>query len=347
MIDFLILIFVIIALCSLTEERWGTYKGYVYIAIILGLIIIAGLREVGVDNDSINYEYTYRHYDQDTVLKEITYTFLAWLYNFITYDVYLLFITYAILGVTTKARAFKQIMPDIWFLPMLVYFSNYFILHEMTQIRAGVASGFFLLSIRHIANGEKRAAALRLLCATLFHYSAIVLFPLLLFNNRPLKNWHKYLLYAVVPVSYLMYFMHIEITSIPIPYISEKMDAYQQMRDKGLLGDSINVFNATFLLKIAVYYFILLMYDTIYAYNKYLPILLRIMALSIFSFLFLSPLPVMAFRVMELYGVVDIFLYSFIVYTIKQTTLAKFIIVIICAAILSLNLFYVELIHDV
>lgn len=347
MITLLLLFSIIIAILVMIESKQSKYNVYIYLAIGILLICYAGLRQVGFDNDSENYEYTFKHYDQETILKEVSYTFFAWFLNLFTDDVHFLFMIYATLGVSTKFIAFKRIFKDFWFLPIIVYLGNYYILHDMTQIRAGVASGIFLMSLKPLAEGDKKKTAIYYLCALFFHYSSLILFPLLLLNNNDLKKWQKWLLISIVPVSYIMYFAHIEITAIPIPYISDKMDTYMTMRDKGLLGESINVFNATFLLKIFIYYFIIYFYQTIYKFNKYLPLLLKILALSIFSFLFLSPLPVMAFRIMEFYSIVDILLFSSIVYVFKQEWLGKLFVICVGIGYLLLSIYYLEFLHEV
>lgn len=40
---------------------------------------------------------------------------------------------------------------------MMLYISFYFVLHEMTQIRAGVVSALFLLAVYHIAKKKKKS----------------------------------------------------------------------------------------------------------------------------------------------------------------------------------------------
>ena len=55
----IILTFVFCALLALFEEHMGQYRWAIYISMGVVLILIAGLREIGVDPDSINYESTY------------------------------------------------------------------------------------------------------------------------------------------------------------------------------------------------------------------------------------------------------------------------------------------------
>ena len=52
------------------------------------------------------------------------------------------------------------------------------------------------------------------------------------------------------------------------------------------------------------------MYDIIKEHNPYFPIMIKMMGLSIFSFVTLSALPVLAFRISEIYGIVEIILFT-------------------------------------
>ena len=53
MIVAILLLFAISAFFSFFEEKLGTFKWYVYTFIGLMLIILAAIRPIGIDNDSI------------------------------------------------------------------------------------------------------------------------------------------------------------------------------------------------------------------------------------------------------------------------------------------------------
>ena len=117
------------------------------------LVLVAGLREVGLDPDSINYEYAFIHYDDEELSTAIEYSYfmISQILSSIVNDVHILFLFYAFWGVLLKFKAFRILSPDMWFVPVIVYLSFIFQLHEMTQIRTGVMSGLFLLAIQPIA----------------------------------------------------------------------------------------------------------------------------------------------------------------------------------------------------
>lgn len=346
MMALLFILFFIIALLAFVEESIsGKYKRAIFWGLAFILVLVAGLREVGLDKDSENYELYFNNTDDTKLLLvvEASYMFIAKILKHLFDDVHSVFLLYALFGVGLKFWAIKKLSP-VYFLPVLLYFSNYFILHEMTQIRAGIASGLFLLALIPQAEGKKLKAVVLLLAALLFHYSSIILFVVLLFSNKEIEGkWLKALL-LIIPVGYICHSLNIGITSIPIPYISRKIEIYTEMRDKGIMGDeAINVFNALTLVKIAVFYYLIFMRKTLLAFNKYSPLMLKIEGLSLFCFLFFADMPVFAFRLSELYGIVEIILMSNIYFTLKPKWASKLVVIGIALCFLAFNLFHNEL----
>ena len=173
-----VVLFSVTTFLALIERYIRKYKLLLYFLISIALILIAGLRPVGIDPDSNNYEYTYIHYDTPTALEgvEYSYIFLSMIFNTITSDVHILFLFYALLGVGIKFFAFRK-LSNSFFLPVIVYIGYYFIMHECMQIRTGILSAGFLLYIKAIGDGQKKKAIYLLLFGLLFHYSALRLLP--------------------------------------------------------------------------------------------------------------------------------------------------------------------------
>lgn len=340
-------IFVIVFCIALFEERLMAQRIPMYLLAGAVLVLCAGLKEVGFDNDSKNYEYFYSHYDDMYVQMAAEYSFLALskFLNRLTGDVHIMFFLYGGVGVVLKMLAIKR-LSEYWFLPLLVYWGNYYLLHDLTQIRACVVSGLLLLAVKPLAEGRKKLVALIILFCCVFHYSSIVLFFVLLFNNKELSPRWRMVWAAVVPVGYVFALAHINLlASLPIPYIGEKIEAYQELSEKGIAGGDINVFNAVFLVTWMTYLYCLYFYDTIKAHNRYLPLMLRMTGVSIFSFLVLSFLPVLSFRVSELYGIVEIFLFANIYYTIRPKWLGVSVVGVVGLSLFCINAFYAEFLH--
>ena len=63
---------------------------------------------------------------------------------------------------------------------MMVYISNIFVLHDMIQIRAAVASGMLLLAVFYKVRSQFIPFIVTTIIAFLFHYSAILILPIII-----------------------------------------------------------------------------------------------------------------------------------------------------------------------
>lgn len=348
MIEIIFIVFILAVFMSFAEDYiCYKYNTYIFYAFAIILIFVAGFRPIGCDGDSLNYEYYFQNYDKTklSMFVEFSFRWLSYIFMNISGNVRSLFLCYAILGISLKMYAIRK-YSDVCFLAVIIYIGYYFLIQDMTQIRASVASGLFLLSIKPLAEKKRLIFLLFIFAAIFFHYSALSLLPFVFINNNELTKTKRIILASFVPLGYMIYFSHINfVTAIPIPYISNKIQIYQELNERGIVGDEINVFNMVFIVEILIYFFLLLKYELIAEYNKYLPIMLKIMGLSIVSFLLFATLPVVAFRIHDLYGIVDVILFTNIYYVIRPRLLSKSVIVVIGLSLLCIMIFYAELIH--
>lgn len=319
-----------IILCYL-EDYIKRYRSFLYILMGFVMILIAGFREIGLDPDSENYEYSFHHYYQSTEMGmvEPSFTLISAILNVFTDNVHLLFLVYAFLGVTIKLYTFKKNLQCI-FVPMMLYISFYFVLHEMTQIRAGVVSALFLLAVYHIAKKEKRKALLLIIVGSFFHYSSLALLPTLVFGNKDFNRKGGILIALLIPLSYLIYFGGISmLLNTDIPLIGNKLAIYQQAMEKGKMTVNINVFDPVHLVSVMLFYYTLYFRKTITAFNENYNVVIKIVAIGLFLHTSLAFLPVLALRISQLYCIVNIFLFSGIVYTFKQKWMGITVLVLL------------------
>ncbi len=311
---FLLLLFVYAV--SFFEERLKRYNLAIYAIVWVVLVFCATTKEVGFDNDSENYEYFFLHYDDPIVSStvEASYIWLSQLLFKYTSDVHYIFFIYAIIGITLKLYAIRR-MSNLMFLPLLIYIGNYFILQDMTQIRAGVVTGIFLLALKPLAEGNKRKAALLILLSCFFHYSALILFLALLFNNNEIEGKHRIFWAMLVPIGYLLALINFNpLTVVQIPYITDKVERYQYFAE--INGDRI-IFNLLFLITCTIYLYSLCFYDAIKRVYSFLPIMIKLLGLAIIFYLLLSRIPVIAIRISELFRITEVFLFASIAFTMK------------------------------
>lgn len=213
------------------------------------------------------------------------------------------FLIYAILGVSIKAYAIKKIS----LLPLLsfyLYICLYLFLHEMTQIRVGVASAIFLLSVPDLVSRNYKKYFSKTIFAVFFHYSAIIMFFLYFIKTDKVnKKLYFCLPFIGVLISFFpdLIFDLLSSSYFLLPdQIGRKVEVYL-----GLTEDEdynkINLFNLFILSLICFYYFMFFNLDKI---RKNIDILLfKLLGIQIFIFYFFSVIPTIAFRLSEFVGI--------------------------------------------
>ena len=335
---FIIIIFFIVAILAMLEDYIGKFKLPIYIAIGFILVLLAGLREVGLDPDSENYEYSYLNYASSSRLAEsieFSFLWLSSIFNLITHDVHAIFLFYAFLGVTFKFIAFRQ-LSEFWFLPIVVYLSYHYELHEMMQIRTGVLSGLFLIALKYQADRKRTIAFLLIALGIFFHYSGLALLPMLFFSSNNMTLKKRMIWASAIPASYIFYYMGVEILmNFDIPYIGTKLASYQAGTEMGIVEANVNVFRPLHLLTMLLFAYLLYFHDTIIVHNKYFPLMMKMFVFCICSYVVFAFLPIVGQRLSLLFQTVTILLFTNIYYTIRPKWAG--IIIVIFIAFIYLN----------
>lgn len=95
---------------------------------------------------------------------------------------------FGFLSVTARFLYISRFNYYIWGM-LLVYMSNVLVSQDMIAIRAAVASSITLFAIDLKFKGDWQKSLICLLCAVLFHYSAIVCLVLFLLNPHKHYRW--------------------------------------------------------------------------------------------------------------------------------------------------------------
>ena len=317
-----ILLFILIVSLIFLEEYLGEYKESTYWGLCIIMILFCAFRTIGVDPDSKTYEDIFKsNSNNPKLLVESSFLFISEIIKYFTDDVHYLFLIYAILGITIKFYALRQLSPW-YFLPLIIYFSNYFILHDFIQIRAGVASAMLLLAIKPLSEGNKKKAIVYFLIANVFHYSSLVFYPILFFSNSLSKIW-KYALIAIMPVGAVLFMLRLDfLSALPIPYIQEKLDMYKTLTETGFF-EEFNLKNVPLWIQYVIILYSLYFYDTILEKCPALPLLLKATAYSMFFFFAFSSVSVVAGRFQELLGIVELALFPYVCYTFRPQLYGK------------------------
>ncbi len=315
-----------------------------FVLIGITIFVVAAFRG-DIDRDHQNYIniYGYILNGQNYLIEPMFYIF-TFISNSLINSYQLLFVFFAVLGVGAKLYTINKLS----YLPLaslLVYFSNYYFLHEMTQIRVGVAVAICFLSIPVLLNKKYMTFCIYIGVATLFHYSSILFLVLILIPKSALSIKEIMIYLLILLLGYVLYQANIGFAKIfsyiPIDVVRQKFLSYSEKTDANLVT-SVNVFSVFQLIKIFSVCFI-----TYHFYkNKPTPVesvLLRLYIFSIISWVILFDIPAFAIRISEFFGFSEVFILPYILRVFKPRVVSSTLFLLICLALFYVNIFHNEL----
>lgn len=345
-VDILFILACVILVLSLVEHYEAEKEPsvvWIYAAVSALLFAYVAFRPIGIDNDSYNYVAYVEESGQDTMLDMIEPSFLmlAALAKMLG-DVRVLFVVYALLAIPLKVYSLTR-LTNLWFLTLLIWVSHFFLIQDVTQIRVAVSTAIFLYALKFLMDGERWKYVGCIAVAVFFHYSALLLLPFVFLRSGKLSTVYRVVLLVLPMLFYVLYLRGIDIlTYLPIPMFQDKIEVYESLRDHGVAGEDINVFNAYALIRLFTYYLLLWKYDVVAEKVQGLSLLLKIMCFSICVYASLAFLPALAIRGSEICGVVDILLIPYLVYTVRPYWAGKALVALFGVVLLVYNIFVSE-----
>lgn len=317
------LFFILLLGLAVTEQVFKKIPYLFAVPIILLLVVLAGFRGEEVSRDYANYVEMYQFigsfpdyftfYDFYFIYEPLFYFIVSGLKT-IFGSVYVpVFLLFALIGVSLKSAAIRKLSPYP-FLSLLLYFVSFFFLHDMTQIRIGVAGGILLLyALPRLLNNNKKGFIGFCLLAGVIHYSSLLYIVLMFVKKSSINKW-KYL--AVFIFCFSISLLRIDfmtvISRLPMGAISMKLDNYNNTLE---FTDTVrvNIFNVMFLIKMALGLALLALAGR-HGDEKEI-LLTKIYFISLCSFLFFTGTAMLAFRVSELFGLIE---FIALVYLVKR-----------------------------
>ncbi len=332
MIVSLVFIFIICITLSFFEERIGEReKIFLYILIGIALILTTGLREVGSTPDTEAYEdmYTGRYSEILEAVTEPSFTLISSLLNSFSLDVTALFLTYALIAVPLHLTVLRKLSTEFAFTILAIYISYYFMMHEMVQIRCGVASGFFLWAIYFYTEKRKLLALVCVILGTFFHYSAIAGLVIFLFRES-IPRWQKIVLLAIIPIGLVVYFSNLDISYlVPDALGGGKIEHYRNLKEIGEENEQAGwglELNPFIWLNFILYSASIYYSDYLSKQCKYVPIAIKIQAIG-FCFLFFTKgfSKIIANRMNDYFSIASIILWTASIYAFSPRLTSRII----------------------
>lgn len=323
---------------------------YLLLIIAVILILVAGLRHPGTDGDSETYvdifnsfgspASYFKDYSINSFFEPAYYLIPSIFTISLGLNYVSVFLLFAFIGISLKFVAVSR-LTDFAFLSVLVYYSHFFILHDMTQIRSGVASAILLLSIPEIYKRNFFRFLLLIAIGLLFHYSMIIFLPVYFLNAKKInKNLYLLLLFAPYGLHFLKFNILSVLQVFKLGFVSDKIQIYNDLLESGIFTD-INVFNILFLVQLISCTIFIIKSDVLIKNNKYSLLLLKIYCIAAASFVLFSNIPVLAFRISELLGIVQIVLMPFLIYIIKPKYIALAMVIAFAIVFISNDLIHI------
>ena len=303
---------------------------------VVMLVVAAGFRD-GLHGyrDYENYVSYFLHGTEET---DISFHIICGIFRLIDPNDYLpVFVTYALLGVGFKYLGIRNLTKLTAF-SLAIYVSYFYSLHELTQIRAGVASGIGLVSFRYIYDRKLLPFLISIAAAASFHVSALLYLPLYLLDSGKIRCSYGIggglficLFGQLLETELLKFFLN----HVPIEMLQDKLLGYG---DNGAKGIDVVVFSSN----MAIFSYLqlglfILFSGRLRQYNKYYCLLLKIYMVGFaVRFIFSSIVPELGNRGSEMFMVVSIVLIPMLVYCVKPRAVGIFAVCLIGVA----NLYY-------
>lgn len=307
------------------------------------IVLVIGFRGEGVDHDYPTY---LSEMSEIQSIPEPTFLLLRYIIIISSLPLTAIFLIYALLGVSIKFYAIKK-YSNIELFALIIYFSNILLLHDITQIRAGVASGLFLLSIGNLLNKKKFQFVVIILLASLFHFSSLCTLPLIFISNSDITKKQRSIVWFTLPIiGIIFHLFHFDVFNyIPFENIRLKMEMYKGLEQVGTEGyDKVNLFNLYFIFKACIYYYLLYNYRYFKRYADF-NILFKIFGISLFLFHSLSSItPILGYRIYDFYGTVEIFLFPILFVKLKTKKQIEFSLIMYYLLLLFVNIYHKQLI---
>jgi hypothetical protein len=164
-----------------------------YYFLLAFFILFAGTRMIGFDYKTYSEIFSYASYGNlGEVDIEIGWAFLSYVFSGPGFNIFLLFV--ALCSVLLYGSFFKRYSPYV-FLSLLIYYSSYFIVKEMGQMRQGLAIGLATLAFTVSIDKKIWKFIALFLVAFSIHYSAIVILPVYYLCNHHWKT--KFILICI------------------------------------------------------------------------------------------------------------------------------------------------------
>jgi len=307
---------------NLTKAR------YMYLGLLVAFILIATVISWGYSRDSVNYNRLFEMYgtsgwgllSTEMFHRETFFLVVSKVvYNFGLASVYL-FLTYSTLSLSVKFYLISKHSKDE-LLSLSLFFSYFFILHDSTQIRFGVAIAFVYMGLHFLAENRKLLfAAIVIISAVMFHFSIIAFIIMLLFTTN---DKSQYLIFGMIVVAIVLYPVNLDVYFLDIVGVVVShfgiTETFLNTVHSYLLMQSptplLGMFRPIMLL---LYFCAIVIFQNRRNFNNYEMLCYNAFLLSILFYILLKDVVILQVRFTDMFGFSLVFLVPFVHSTLSS-----------------------------
>lgn len=196
-IEVFVLISIVVAWIA-SDYKFTNKKDGLFLAIMVGICLIFFnlSKDISIFPDMANYISNFNYPLLARTSIERSFFHIRAISILFTDSLYGPLFIYSLISIVLRISAIYKYSYNIPF-SLCVWISNLYILHEMIQIRAAVASAFLLWLLPLIKEKKKGLCLLVIALSTYFHYSSLI-FILLLFLNPEKINIKKWIIIYLI-----------------------------------------------------------------------------------------------------------------------------------------------------
>ncbi len=214
----------------------------------------------------------------------------------------ILILIYALISISLNLWVIQRYSCNIP-VSILLYLSPYFVLHDMIQIRAAVACALMLWAITFIPSRDWKRYFTLIAIAILFHKSAIIFLPMYFLSGKKInKSFYTIVVIALLVAAAIHISIGLLIKYIPVPAIQAYYLSYTSSFWNAAPSVGVVIFG-----KCIMALWMIWKIENIQSVFPYAIISLKIFIASIACFILFTDIPVMAGRLYEATGVIDIY----------------------------------------
>lgn len=325
-------------------------KVFITLILIIFLSLFAGTRFY-VDNDYALYTelfaYNISRLQEYVPFGESELSFYLFPYilsKLFVYDyIKYCFLIFAFLGVGIKLFAIMDY--KYYSLAVALYVSNLFFIQEMTTIRAGVACGFFLLSLNDIISGDHKKFFTKISLALFFHHSSVLFIVIWAMHKYSIKmRTYVFLLLGsfMVPILKLNF-----ISLLFLDQLFPKAAKYILIQEYE--EEKLNLFNFKILISLLFLTVFIFFYFKGKIKDGKTILFIKIHLISLFVFfLFSSTGLTFSLRLYEMLSIIQILLFPQLInfFPRKLKLLGYIVVIAVSFVFLYYNVFVADLYKD-